>query len=490
MSNEQMDSFDPFQQARVEKDQMREARENGSKNNYGARKYDEFEFLGLNPDEKKVFRIVSTPVKLNGETLAEKDSRLVMTSKILTDEGKGFCNINWPWTIKSGKFKADPDWFLTRVMDTVFGGKWEPLTEKDVDGVNIVKAADGKIFNVRSKFKTTNKFVVTNPNTPSYKRLKANKRANDDFVVDVMPSAHVLMQVIDRMDDWSVVNKTYKILATKANVVEYPNADGSIKRVVYKDMGISFSLYEKILDHFLNFRKDWYIDCAIKRYKSTSGWTQEIQDAQDFKKLSPEIQKVISEEPLTEEEKSYKFNDLSKLDRVSTYSKIKKNLEKLIRQVDIDYNTNFLAELETLCTEEKKKFEELYGKENVDSGNVDIEEDSRETPTPVSVPEIKVEEPVKIEVPVEAARDLQPPVVNDIKSELIAYLPHWNKLDSTDVMCMLKDVDKIVPEKGIIYKSGVITIPCDDKDCVFPGTKVRTAMPDKVYNCPVCGKRF
>jgi len=107
MSNEQMDSFDPFQMAKVEKDAMREARESGSKNNYGGRKYEEYEYLGLNPDEKKVFRIVSNPVKLNGESLTEKDARLVMTSRILTDEGKGFCNINWQWKIKNGKFTLD-----------------------------------------------------------------------------------------------------------------------------------------------------------------------------------------------------------------------------------------------------------------------------------------------------------------------------------------------------------------------------------------------
>ena len=490
MSNEQMDSFDPFQQAKVEKDQMREARENGSKNNYGGgRKYEEYEYLGLNPDEKKVFRIVSNPVKLNGESLTEKDSRLVMTSQILTDEGKGMCHINWPWKIKNGKFIADPDWFLTRVMNTVFGGTWQPLTEKDVDGVKIVKAADGKIFNAQSKFKSTNKFVVNNPNTPSYKRLKNNKKPSVTFPVDVMPSPQVIMQVIDRMDNWSVVNKTYKILATKANVVEYPNPDGTIKKVVYKDTGISFSMYEKILDHFLNFRKDWYIDCVIKRYKSTSGWTFEIQDAQDFKKLSPEIQKVISEEPLTEEEKSYKFNDLSKLDQISTFNKIKKNLEKLIRQVDIDYNENFLAELETLCTTEKKKFEELYGRENVENGNVDMEEEVQED-VAVAAPVVEVKVEAKVEVPARASREVQAPVETNLEAELVKYFPNWSKLDATDVKVMLADVDKIVPEKGIVYKSGVVTIPCDNKDCVFPGTAIRASFPDKVYNCACCGKKF
>jgi hypothetical protein len=489
MSNEQMDSFDPFQMAKVEKEAMREAREN--KNNYGGRTYEEYEYLGLNPDEKKVFRIVSNPVKLNGESLTEKDARLVMTSRILTDEGKGFCNINWQWKIKNGKFVADPDWFLTRVMNTVFGGTWQPLTEKDVDGIKIVKSADGKIFNSQSKFKSTNKFVVNNPNTPSYKRLKNNKRPNDTFAVDVMPSPHVMLQVIDRLDDWCKVNKTYKILATKANVVEYPNPDGTIKKVVYKDTGISFSMYEKILDHFLNFRKDWYIDCVIKRYKSTSGWTFEIQDAQDFKKLSPEIQKVISEEPLTEEEKSYKFNDLSKLDQISTYSKIKKNLEKLIRQVDIDYNTNFLAELEQLCEAEKAKFKEMYGNENVDNeveSEVEIEKVEEVKPTVTVKEEVKVEE--KIEVPVRTSREVQVPVETNLEAELIKYFPNWSKLDETDVKVMLTDVEKIVPEKGIVYKSGVVTIPCDNKDCVFPGTTIRAAFPDKVYNCPSCGKKF
>jgi len=146
-----------------------------------------------------------------------------------------------------------------------------------------------------------------------------------------------------------------------------------------------------------------------------------------------------------------------------------------------------------LCTAEKKKFEELYGKENVDNGNVNMEEEVQEdvaVVVPIVEEKVEVKVEAKVEVPVRASRETLSPFEKDIKPELIAYLPHWAKLDSTDVMCMIKDVDRIVPEKGILYKSGVITIPCDDKDCVFPGTKVRTAMPDKVYNCPCCGKRF
>lgn len=487
MSNEQFDAFDPFQQAKAETDQMRAERE-APKNNYGGKSYEEMEYLGLNPDIRHVFRIVSNPVKLNDESMKEKDSCLIMTSRILNDDGKGYVNINWPWKIKNGKFKADPDWFLTRVIETVKGGQWVPYTEKDVDGVKVVKSADGKIYNAKSKFKSTNKFVVNNANTPSYKRLESNKRPNDEFVVDVNPSPHVLMQVIDRMNAWCQTNKHTKILATKANTVEYPNPDGTIKKVVYKDTGISFSMYEKILDHFLNFRKDWYIDCVIRRYKSASGWTFDIQDAQDFKKLPEDIQKVITEEPLTEEEKAYKFYDISKLAQVSTYNKIKKNLEKLIRQVDIDYNTNFLAELETLCEEEKKKWKELYG-------NDTDENETEETPvqevvsTPVEVPVVKVEEP-KVEVPSRPTREVQVPVENNLETQLSQYFPNWSKLDATDVKFMLSDVEKIVADKGVIYKSGVVTIPCDNKDCVFPGTAIRSSFPDKVYNCGCCGKKF
>ncbi len=105
-----------------------------------------------------------------------------------------------------------------------------------------------------------------------------------------------------------------------------------------------------------------------------------------------------------------------------------------------------------------------------------------------------VKEPKKEEVvetpPVRSSREVGTMVEKSIELQLSEYFPNWSKLDETDVKVMIAGVDKIVSDKGIVYKSGVITIPCDNKECVFPGTTIRAAFPDKVYHCPICGKTF
>lgn len=473
------DPFDPFQTAKVEREQMKADQE--SKNNYsGGGNREQIKYLGLNPDIKHVFRIISNPVLFSKSS--EKEAKVLLTSKFLKDTSKGMCHINFPYVIQKGKIKPDPEWFMTRVIDTVFGGLWVPLTEADVDGDKIVKGADGRIFNAKSKFKSTNKFEYTNTNTPSFKRLKNNKLENATIVSDVNPAPKVLLNVIDRRDDWCKINMHTKVLATKSNVVDIPQENGSVKTNDYTEPGISYSMYEQVLDHFVNFRRDWFIDCVIRRFKNSSGWTFEIQDAQDFKKLPEDIQKVITEEPLTEEERSYKTYDLDKLSQVSTYSKIKKNLEKLIRQVDIDYNTRFLDELVQLCEKERAMFKEKYG-------NEEGEEQVQETETvEVKAVQASVQKEESVVEPIRPTRTATP-VVTDLQTELSAYLPNWKTLDAEDVKFMLRDVEKVT-DKGLVYKAGVTTLACDNKECTFPGTTVRTQLPDKVYNCPVCSKKF
>ena len=68
----------------------------------------------------------------------------------------------------------------------------------------------------------------------------------------------------------------------------------------------------------------------------------------------------------------------------------------------------------------------------------------------------------------------------------------WNNhsiLDAQDWVSINKNLEGI--ENGIAkWKAGTSLVKCDNSNCNFPGSSIRTTLPNDVAHCPVCGMIF
>lgn len=474
-----------------------EAEKNKGNKSNNFTEYEQVEYLGLNPGKYYPFRIVSK-IHIHPEYVPG-DAKIILFSEILKDNKKSYAKVNWKFIEnKEGDYEIDPDWFLSRVYNTVTKDEWVKYTEADIDNDKIKMDSDGKIVNEKGY---NGRYVAINKGKPSYERIVSNSKKTDKYPPAFKPKTKVLLNVIDRSDDWCQNNNHTKMLVTKANESSFTRDDGSVQTNIFADAGISFSMYEQIGNHFLEFRNDWNIDVAIKRHKNGDQWTFSIMDAADERKLPEELKSVMNENPLTDEEKKYKMYDFDTLYPVCSYYKIKRDFINLIKQVDIDCGTSFENELDDLVKKEKEEFvkKNEENKENTDSkeGSVvseissndqpeqkkegivsDKDTNTNESPIPKVAPTRRVAEKVEEVSSTEGE--------NDITS----IFPKFYSISQEFQNYMIESIVKF--KNGIpVYKiEDVNVIPCDNPNCTYSGTKIRTELPDMVMECPVCGMKF
>lgn len=322
-------------------------------------------FLGLDKNPK-VFRIVGNPFEIRS---APYDTKLVFVSRIVDDYGKRFVNIIWDtFENPSTGVELNQDWILYRMIYN-YVYKKEFVLFTDEQKKTYMSGGVGK--DELSKLGPGNEngyYRVKNQEALSYKRLERNKIDGNNIFGYVLPKKKVVMNVIDRGDDFCSENKQTKLLSSNAYDHVIKELDGSSRVFTYADVGISYQLYNMIFNKVVNYKGDWDIDIVV--WKTSDPSFYEVRDLSEKKlfpdiDLSNKIRSISKVDKLSEEELNYKVYDLDSVYRRTSYNTLKKNFERLFKQVDLDYGTKFYDELVELCEVELKEFDSLKNKRQI-----------------------------------------------------------------------------------------------------------------------------
>lgn len=434
------------------------------------------EFLGLEEDRDIVFRIVGDPIEFREKGT---DPDYVLQSRVLRDDGKGYCYINWKKGTYNGKPVPDNDWILTRLYNTVMEGEWK-------------KYPPGKT----SKFGKDFYKEYMHKDTESYRRIDSNVKKDERGIpTRFYPSKQIVMNVIDRMDDWCKENKHTKLLSRKIGKSEsiQKDKDGKEKIVVikYPKLGITETLYEKIWKHCIRFIGDWDCDLVVRKVGDRE---YDVHDFTEEKYLSEEIINLGSIEELTDEEKAYELYDIDKEYAPSSYNKLKKNLSGLFKMVDSEFGTTYydeLCDLAKIEQEEKDRSKAVTLLSEEDNDEDDNYEDDGKPPWDDDNEEIREE--VEEEVEEEPKKRSRPKAVPTENEEVVNYnklFPSWKELTSEEQKIMVNSIKGYNDDGSPIYYPDADDYLCIDEDnCFFPNTNKQTTYPSSVITCPVCGKK-
>lgn len=305
----------------------------------------------------------------------------------------------------------------------------------------------------------------------------------------------VIMNVIDREDDWCKTNKHTKLLSKKISV-----KDG----VAYPTVGVPSYGFLTCLSKLSKVYGPWenYDIQVVKTGQMNTPY--EVKNATFYKSAGvPEVDQsklnFISVDPsLTAEEREYERYDIAKLYKITSYRSLRDRLGKTIREIDATLGTHFYDELngyaeKEIAEAEARKAENAAAEPAATTAPVYA---AASDPAPVATPEpVKVVEAVQPTAPVTpapAAPVAEQPVarttrgtanISALAPEKIAALKGWLKLTPAQ-----KDLitDVVLDANGnvenVLYKEEAGN-QCNCNNCMKPS-------PLSFTSCPVCGCDF
>ena len=344
---------------------------------------------------------------------------------------------------------------------------------RKVNEVKWVKGADGKSTKVNVNeqypwFEKVNKGGFA-PTDKSYQYSKGWKGQQV-----------VIMNVIDREDNWCAENKHTKLLSKKLS-----GDNGEFAEIGVPSFGFCSAL-SNIVKSYGSWER---YDVQVRRtgQKTTP---IDVKQATLYKKngLVQELDKdklqyVSLNETLTPEELEYERYDISKFFAPTTYQKILSKLGNTIKSIDVDLRTNFYEELQALAEKEKKEFEEVYGST---------------APAPEAAPAqtATVAQPTQTAPVTEAApartavREAVSTPASGLTPDKIALLKGWNLLTDEEkavIVDVVKNPDGTLAD--IVYNTDHPVLSCPS---IYPDGSHGCGInaPDFFRTCPSCGKSF
>jgi len=471
MSEQSVSPFAAALAKRQQADQEKKEAEERKGQNFD---FEELAYFPLEDGKEKVFRIVGNPVEVRSK---QDDPILILQSQVVNEKKSGYVKINWDAIQKDGKLVPNPDWVLSRLYSKVNERDWKKYTDADLDDKKGIVKAEGKIVNADGK---NGEWVYRHADTQIYKIVDGNAKKDEKYPKSFYPSKRVIMNVINRHDDWCKINNHTQILTSKLGVSEKKNdKTGEMIRSLFPDTGIPETLYKAIFEHFVKSRGDWDVDAVVT--KKASDKKYEVWDATDVKYLSDLAKKLASENDLTKEELAYETYDLDKLFGVSSYSKLLKRIGYLFKLCDAELGTEFFKELEQLANKEaeerKAKNEEEKSEDDAEEkhNNEDVKEDVKETSS--------------------RARGVSKPSTDTSTEEkLVEYFktvfPKWKDLPDSDKKILITNFDKVGSNGYPDFKMSSNPVQCSNADCKFEGSNVIPQTPDTISMCPVCGEVY
>ena len=290
----------------------------------------------------------------------------------------------------------------------------------------------------------------------------------------------VIMNVIDREDNWCAENKHTKLLSKKLS-----GDNGEFAEIGVPSFGFCSAL-SNIVKSYGSWER---YDVQVRRtgQKTTP---IDVKQATLYKKngLVQELDKdklqyVSLNETLTPEELEYERYDISKFFAPTTYQKILSKLGNTIKSIDVDLRTNFYEELQALAEKEKKEFEEVYG------SNAPAQEAAPAQTATVAQPTQTA--PVAEAAPARTAvREAVSTPASGLTPDKIALLKGWNLLTDEEksvIVDVIKNPDGTLAD--IVYNTDHPVLSCPS---IYPDGHAGCGInaPDFFHACPSCGSVF
>ena len=362
-------------------------------------------------------------------------------------------------------------------------GKWVNIIWGNEPN-NLLNSWRRSLIGKYSYDKSTKTYTYENPNRNSLKRYLSNG-TNNPFDKGMAPTKSMLMNVIDRSDNWCENNKHTKILAWDVTKSE---KDGVIKE--YPQYGVRMSVYNSLWTDICNLRGQHFedFDIAIVRLsksKRPNNTTSFIiltdEDKSKCRALGVDSTKFV-DGLLTQEEQDYERYDLEDIPYTSKPSSaffMLKNFEKLIKMGDLENGTNFYDQFVQAKGEELEAYKKAHPKP-----------DTEETKsTVVQAPVAKVEEPV---VEDDGLDFQQPPVVE--KKPLAPKMALKKPVQTVD-WTLIEDTYETVKTMSAEDKAKIIGIDEETGELKF-NVSAEYSCPScgldlpQVSTCPYCGEIF
>lgn len=410
---------------------------------FGSFEIPDFKGLLLAQDKCQVFRLVGESLEMREKP---SDALLIERSMVKDDDGKWFTLI----------WDQDSDWPMRKLMRSLAKYKWN----KELNS-----GKGGRVY--------------VNDGCELLKRFNTNNEDNKKVVSGMEPKKFVLINAIDRMDDWCKENKHTKMVSWTLN-----EQDGK----EYYTHGMSSGLYKHIFDkkcaeighHFED------VDFVLRRFTQDSRpdeqtnyvihWNEEktaIKKWSDKDKV--DYYSHIVDGDMTDEELAYERYDLENIPFISKPTPsgvILKKLGKFIKAVDQKYELDIYNQLVELKEIEREEWEATK-KETEHSTFVNSKEEEKDEEVSEDLPN-EVEKPAKV---AKTVKEVKPKVeLTDEACELFVGLSKIRELPKD--LALIKSID--IENQEIEYVEG------DRTDCPQCGTEIHFDLTV----CPACGVEF
>ena len=468
----------------IASEKEREEKEKTSKN-YQKREYEAIKYVGLSKEHPTIVRFVGNFVAedLKAHRPNPSDMKFMHISKIKSDDGKTSFYLYLP--LRSDE--PEQDHLMWKIIDTVYAKEWvkDPATGKN---------------------KPIETFKIKHPDV--YEKVNKGGFTEADGKWPYMYARGwkgpemLLINVIDRRDDWCKVNKHTKLISKNVNVT----AEGK----EYADFGVpAYGFFGPLTNLRNNFKMGWEkydvvitktgekLDTVTNMFNGTA-FTNPAAIAANLDKsmgIDPAEYKFISQEPaLTEEELNYARYDLDENFRVTSYRTIDKYLGKTIQLIDAAVNedrinagkspdSHFYADLQKLVKEEA----DAWAKEKAaqDAAQGTASEAAPETPAETqAAPSFETMAPVQEAAPI--ARTVSQEA-SGLSAEKLAVLKGYNEL-STEQKSYIKDV--VLNSDGTLNHIEWTDTAPSLLDCPKDMGGCGQLSPNSFSVCPACSKHF
>ena len=449
MSDVNNDAFAAFAK-QVQENQNQKS----SHGNFTPREFEEIKWVGLTPQVFKIIRVVGNPPEslTPGIKAGPFDAKEFYFSEIKDDQGKKLqLKLPLPGDL------ADKDhimWKIIRkVMEVTYVDKKRVFKNELTHPEVFNKVAHGGWDPVKD-----------------FNKYKFSKGWSGQKVV--------VMNVIDREDmKWHQENKHTALLSRDIGESVGQNGD----MMYFPATGVpSFGFIENLAQITTNYGSWENFDLGIKRTGQKTNPYQ-IVNATAFvngnlKDIPDSLKKYVSLVPLTDEEKSWKRYDISKMYAPTSYSKIEKRLGGTIKQVDGIFGTNYFDEIHALAEKEAEEMKAINAAnaanaagstENVETDNSDLNDSFGVT----------------------AAATTEAPITESVAKPVVS----TRKVADTPA-ATIASAEKLTPEKLAVLKGyDYLTDAQKDQidDVVLDSDNhiinIKYNTTEATVKCPVCG---
>lgn len=442
-----MDAFEAFSN-KTQADAEAEANRGSSSGNNNQITYEEQKWVGLDQGKYHIMRVVGNPPEsmTPGFKASDTDAHEIYYSEIKADDGKKF-QLRLP---VRGDL-PEKDHLMWRIIDKVLTVTW---TNK----VKSYKYQD-KFPDIFNKVK----FGGWDSSNPA-------EAKNHQYSKGWAGQKIVLLNVIDREDNWCAENKHTKLLARQITTKQYP--DGTVAEFVSKGIP-SYGFLNKLGGLVANYKTWENYDIGVKRTGIKTEPYQIINATAFVNGKIPEIPQdkipLVNLNPLTDEERAYERYNIAKLFGPVTYAKIDAKLGASIKLIDACLGTNFYNELQSLKAEEAAKREA----EKAEKEAALAEAPAAQAP---------ISEAAPAPAPAPAARRAVTPAAPAIDISLLKGYDYLTPEQKAEIVSVTKKADGAL---DIVYRSAdgspVTTVPCPI--CGAAGLMSH-------HHCVACGTEF